>query len=292
MPDEPRPDVRTVRLGLELRHIRLEQNLTLQKAHKLLRRSVSSISRIEKGQVKLPERDLPPILDAYGITEPARREALLALTRCSDRNSWWKRYKGLSSLPQFLELENEATSIRAFETLFIPGLLQTPAYAYALYSSSGVELSEHKLRQLTNIRMKRRQVLTRPDPVVYDMVLTEGAIRQQVGGPMLMLEQLQHLMDTRHMEHVQLRILPFSAGAHQGSGSFTLLGIHNLGRDVVHVDSTGGAAYRDDDESIRRYTLVFESLRSAALSKSDSLALIEQLLSDLRSRGEGSHDKT
>ncbi len=60
MPEEPTPDVRTVRLGLELRNIRLEQNLTLQKAHELLNRSVSSISRIEKCQVKLPNATYRP----------------------------------------------------------------------------------------------------------------------------------------------------------------------------------------------------------------------------------------
>ncbi len=122
-----------------------------------------------------PQRDLPPILDAYGITDPVRRKALLALTRPPSRTTWWKRYKGLSSLPQFLELENEATSIRTFEALFIPGLLQTPAYARTLHASSGGDWSEHRLRQLTNVRMRRQQVLTRPDPVLYDVVLTEGA---------------------------------------------------------------------------------------------------------------------
>jgi hypothetical protein len=198
----------------------------------------------------------------------------------------------LSSLPQFLELENEAASIRAFEALFIPGLLQTPAYAYALHSSAGADLSEHKLRQVTNIRMRRQQVLTRPDPLVYDIVLTEGAIRQQVGGPAVMLEQLHRLMGTEHVEHVRPHILPFSAGAHQGSGSFTILTIPSMSRDVVHVDNTGGAVYRDDDEAIQRYNLVFESLCSAALSKADSLGLIERVLSDLRHRGEESHDKT
>ncbi len=107
-----------------------------------------------------------------------------------------------------------------------------------------------------------------------------------------MVEQLQHLMNAHRMENVQLHVLPFSAGAHQGSGSFMLMTVRNMGRDVVHIDHTGGAAYADDDETIGRYNLVFDSLRSAALSTTDSKALIGQVLSDLRSRDEESRGKT
>ncbi|MFB4312290.1 helix-turn-helix domain-containing protein [Actinomadura sp. GTD37] len=283
MPGEPPPDVRTVRLGLELRHIRLEQNLTLQKAHELLRRSVSSISRIEKGQVKLPERDLPPILDAYGITDPTRRAALLALTRASSKHAWWQNYgKDMAALKDVISLENETTSIRTFESLFIPGLLQTSHYAAALFAANATRLPSHRIQRATKIRMRRQEILHRPDPPAFNAIMLEGALRQMVGGPAVMAEQLHHLATMAELAHIDLRILPFSAGAHPAGSSFTVVFAPTLGGDIVHTDQASGGLFADDARIVQRYIVEFEALRSIALDGDATAALIRRLAADLQ----------
>ena len=282
MSAEPTPDVRTVRLGLELRHIRLEQNLTLQKAHKLLRRSVSSISRIEKGQVRIPERDLPPILDAYGITDPARREALLGLTRRNDAKDWWQSYRDvLVVYPTFISMENEATRIRAFECVFLPGLLQTPEYARAVYRAAQPDRSAFEIKRLADVRMRRQQILDRADPPKLHLIVAEGALRQLVGGRATMRRQLEQLLNASARPAVELQVLPFSAGAHAASGSFNVLSVPTLQGDVVHIDQSAQRGFLDDPQSIRRYNLVFQTLSASALPAADSRALIERLSSEL-----------
>lgn len=283
MPDEPTPDVRTVRLGLELRHIRLEQNLTLQKAHALLNRSVSSISRIEKGQVKLPERDLPPILDAYGITDPTRRAALLALTRAPGKHAWWQNYgKDMAALKDVISMENETTSIRTFESMFIPGLLQTSRYATALFAANASRLPSHRIQRATKIRMRRQAILHRPGPPTFNAIMLEGALRQVVGGSAVMTEQLDHLATMAELDHIDLRILPFSAGAHPAGSSFTIVFAPTLGGDIVHTDQASGGFFADDARIVQRYIVEFEALRSIALDSDASMALIRRLAADLK----------
>ncbi|NEA21935.1 helix-turn-helix domain-containing protein [Actinomadura bangladeshensis] len=285
MPDEPTPDVRTVRLGLELRHIRLEQNLTLQKAHELLNRSVSSVSRIEKGQVKLPERDLPPILDAYGITDPTRRKALQALTRGPSAKDWWQSYRDvLTVYPTFISMENEAARIRAFESIFLPGLLQTAEYAREIFSVGRPERSALEIKRLTDVRIKRQQILRRtPRPDVH-VILAESTLRQCVGGPEVMQRQLQHLVEVLALGRVGLQILPFTAGAHPALGSFNILTVPALGGDIVHIDETSRSRFVDDEAITGRYLDVYERLSIAALPEDDSRRQIEHLAYELQSQ--------
>ncbi|MEV3926564.1 DUF5753 domain-containing protein [Actinomadura coerulea] len=288
MSAEPTPDVRTVRLGLELRHVRLEQNLTLQKAHKLLRRSISSISRIEKGQVRIPERDLPPILDAYGITEPARREALLALTRRNDAKDWWQSYRDvLVVYPTFISMENEATRIRAFECVFLPGLLQTPEYAWEIFTAGVPGRSALETKRLTDVRVKRQQILGRTARPDVHVIVTESTLRQSVGGPEVMRRQLQHLLTEIDGGRVGLQVLPFTAGAHPALGSFNILTVPALGGDIVHIDETNQSRFVDDSAATRRYLDVYERLRAAALSEGDSRKRIEHLVFESQSQAKG-----
>lgn len=282
MPDEPTPDVRTVRLGLELRHIRLEQNLTLQKAHELLNRSVSSISRIEKGQVKLPERDLPPILDAYGITDPTRRKALQALTRGPSAKDWWQSYRDvLTVYPTFISMENEAEKIRVFENMFLPGLLQTPEYARAIYRAGQPDRPDFEIKRLTAVRIRRQQILDRANPPDLHAIIAEGALRQLVGGRTIMKQQLEHLLIANSRPAVEVQVLPFSAGAHAAPGSFNLLSVPALRGDIVHIDQSAQRGFLDDAEAARRYNLVFDMIRAAALPATESRALIEHLSGEL-----------
>ncbi|TDC67309.1 XRE family transcriptional regulator [Actinomadura sp. GC306] len=281
MPEEAVPDVRTVRLGLELRHIRLEQNLTLQKAHELLNRSVSSISRIEKGQARLPERDLPPILDAYGITDPARREALLALTR-TPRESWWQSYRDvLTAYPNFISLENEADRIRAFESTFLPGLLQVPDYAREIFAEGRPERTALEVKRLTDVRIRRQRILDRRPPPDVHAIVAEGALRQAVGGSAVMRRQLRHLIDEVNLNRIQLQILPHAVGAHPALSSFNILTVPSLGGDIVHIDDTIESRFVDDTAAVGGYILVYDRLRAAALTETASRVRIEQLACEL-----------
>jgi transcriptional regulator with XRE-family HTH domain len=272
------PTVRTRRLGLELRRIREEQGFTLQAACARLRRSPSSLSRIETGRVSLPERDLPYMLDAYGIADRRRREALLTLARDATKKGWWQQYDDvLTAYPDLISLENDATLIRAFEAIFLPGLVQTPDYARAVFETTVEGGSRRKVKRLVDVRMTRQRILTRADPPDYHVIIGEAALRQLVGGRQVMHAQYEHLLDMSQLAHVWIRVLPFSAGAHMSINCFTILSVPALGDDVVHVDGVSRAAFIDDAEAVARYNLAFDHLVSSALPEQDSRALIERM---------------
>jgi transcriptional regulator with XRE-family HTH domain len=279
--DSP-PTVRTRRLGLELRRIREEQGYTLQAACMRLRRSASSLSRVETGRVCLPERDVPYILDAYGIIESRRREALITLARDALKKGWWQQYDDvLKAYPDFIGLENDATLIRDFETIFLPGLTQTPAYARALFETPAAGHSARTVKRLVEVRTNRQRILNRVDPPEYHAIIGEAALRQLVGGDDVMRAQYERLLDMMSIAHVTIQVLPFSAGAHVGDCCFTLLRVPALGDDVVHVDAVSSAAFVDDAETVARYSLTFGHLRASALQEQESRALIERIAMEL-----------
>jgi hypothetical protein len=130
--------------------------------------------------------------------------------------------------------------------------------------------------------MTRQHILARPDPPDYHAIIGEAALRQAVGGTAVMRAQRERLLELSQLEHVTIRVLPFSAGAHDGYSCFTLLSVPALGDDVVHVDEISGAAFIDDAETSARYNLAFDRLRSAALPEPESQALIERTATELQ----------
>jgi transcriptional regulator with XRE-family HTH domain len=278
----PEPDIRSRRLGLELRHIREQLGYTIEAAAALLDRSASSLSRIENGRVVLPARDLPYILDTYKITDPVRREALTDLARSVGKKGWWQQYDDVFSVyPDFISFEHDSSQIRTFQPMFLPGLLQLRQYAHELFSAYLVGAPAQRLKRNTDVRVKRQLILDRTEPPEYHAIVGEAALRQLVGGSAVMGPQLRHLQEAATRPHVTLQVLPFAAGAYGSDGGFTLLTIPRFGWQLINVDNTVGPSNRDDAEAINTYNLVFDSLRSAALPQAESIALIEQVAAGL-----------
>jgi Domain of unknown function (DUF5753) len=137
------------------------------------------------GPVSLPERDLPYMLDAYGVTDRRRRETLLTLARDATKKGWWQQYDDvLTVYPDLISLEHDAKVIRAFEMIFLPGLVQTPGYARALFEASAAGHSPRTVKRLVDVRMTRQQILERlprPDPPRLVRLVTKHAPRVVAG---------------------------------------------------------------------------------------------------------------
>jgi transcriptional regulator with XRE-family HTH domain len=281
MRPSPAPSVRFRRIGLELRRLREERGLTLLDAEGLLERSTTSLSRIETGMQAIPARDLEFILIKYGVTDGSFKEAMLELARQGRKKGWWHRYaKTLSrDLMDFLSLEADAKSISTFQTVLIPGLLQTPEYARALIAGTRTEI-----KRAVEVRMARQEVLEgdTPPPRLH-AVIGEAALRQRVGGARVMRAQLRRLVEMSELAHVGVRVIPFEAGAHQGlNGPFTLLEVGERGRlSVVTIETLHGMSYVEHDDDVRRFAGIFDEVAAAALPESDSRALIDRIRSRL-----------
>lgn len=280
MPVSATPSVRFRRIGLELRRLREERRMTIKVASVLLRRSTGSLSRIETGYQAIPPRDLEYMLLKYGIEDGPLKEAMLELAAEGRKRGWWHRYASALSpeVMDFISLEADARSIRTYETVLIPGLLQTPDYARALIQGTPSEI-----KRAVEVRIARQAVLNRPDPPAFQAVINEAALWQQVGGAQVMRAQLGRLIEMSERS-IDIRIIPFKTGAaHHGlQGPFTILEVGTRGRLTVAITETlHGMSYIEQTEDIRYFADVFDGLHGIALPESDSRALIERIRSDL-----------
>jgi transcriptional regulator with XRE-family HTH domain len=277
------PTIRLRRLGIALRTHREAAGLTLDDAARVLMRSPSSLSRIEKGLHHLAARDLEYILAKYGVTDPEVTDRLFEWRRNGRKKGWWQRYATDLSpeMMDFIGLEADATSIELFELILVPGLLQTEAYTRALIETGPFAHDPERVDRLVAIRMRRQELLARPDAPSLWTIVDEATLRRVVGGPATMRAQLRHLMETSELPTVTVQVLPFSAGAYQGmTGAFKILEVGEPGDlRVVTVDSLTHMSYREEADDLRTYTAAFDRLRANALSESESHALIERLLS-------------
>ncbi|WP_242902223.1 helix-turn-helix domain-containing protein [Actinomadura terrae] len=281
MENAQRPTMRSRKLGQRLRAIREERGLTLQQAARVLNRTPSSLSKLETGKRGIRRPALENMLDRYQYTDPEEREALFDLARNGTKQGWWLRYEGKisPSMLDYISLEAEALSIESFQLHLLPGLLQTDAYTRAVIECCFDQGFDPDVDGLTEVRMRRQQILFREKPPRFRAIASEAALRQRFGSREVMKAQLTQLIERSQMPNVTLQLLPFLVGGHGGiNGSFSTLTTRDL--SVVLVENLTTGWYLEEAEDVSRHHLVFDRLREAALSPSDSRALIERILSE------------
>ena len=191
------PTVRRILVGAQLRRLREERGITREDAGYVIRASGSKISRLELGRVSFKERDIADLLKHYGVDDAAQVEALLALARDANRPGWWHDYDDV--LPNWFQtyvgLEESASLIRTFEVQFIPGLLQTEDYARSVTMSGRPDLRPDEIERRVGLRMKRQNILDRPNPPKVWAVIDEAALRRPIGGSKVMRAQLRYLLE-------------------------------------------------------------------------------------------------
>jgi transcriptional regulator with XRE-family HTH domain len=288
------PPVRRRLLGSALRGYREGLGYNLDEAARILECDRSKISRIETGQRGIRPKELRELLTEYGVPA-AEQEALLAVAHRGRETGWWLDYRDVLSAgaQDYVIMEVAATDILIYEANQVPDLLQTADYSRAVAEADARYTSAEQQAHAREVKLNRQRVVLAGRAPGLDIVLTEGALRQTVGEPRVMREQLGLLAavaetgftDGQHDSEVpdgrrsraSLRVLPFAAGAHAaaGSGSMTLLRFAetpDIG--VVHLAALSGGVSLDGREEVARYLRAFAQLRSAALSPSRSAQLI------------------
>jgi len=173
----------------------------------------------------------------------------------------------------WIEIEREATSLRSFEPLIIPGLLQTPEYARTLFAAQRAG-TEDGLEQLVATRMDRQLILSRENPPQLWFLLDEGALHRRVGGAKIMHDQLAHLAEIAHRPKVAVQVVPFAAGAHPGLlGAFVIASFDGAG-DIVYLETAASGQVAETPSVIAEITLTYDTLRSEALPRTASRELI------------------
>ncbi|MET9293200.1 helix-turn-helix transcriptional regulator [Streptomyces sp. NPDC003077] len=291
------PEVRRRKLGEELRRQRTRAGLTSEAAARSAGWHQSKISRIETGRSGAKPADVARLLDVYEVRDERLRALLTALCGgdagddpSASRRVWWYGYRHL--LPpeyrDFITLETQACVARTLETTLVPGLLQTPDYAREVTGAALPGLPREQVDALVEVRVARQEVLRGERPLRLRAVLDEAVLRRQVGTRAVMSAQLRHMLELSRLPHVDIQVLPFSAGVHIGTtGPFVIFSFPLIADlDVVVLDHLTSSLYLERQEDLRAYSEAFDTLRGRALSYEESSVFIAAVAGAHRS-GDG-----
>src|SRR4051794_37339921 len=173
------PTVLRMVLGKRLQDLREKAGLSYEEAGRALDVTHATIRRMERAEVGLKLPYVEKLLITYGITAPEEIGGFLALAREANRPGWWHSFRDV--LPDwfsaFVSLEGEAAIIRAYEPHYVPGLLQTPAYAHAVLRAGLPSAPEPEIERLVDLRIERQALLDRAEsPPLLWVVMDETVL--------------------------------------------------------------------------------------------------------------------
>ncbi|MBA2324582.1 MAG: helix-turn-helix domain-containing protein [Pseudonocardiales bacterium] len=215
------PAVARRRLGAELRRLRIDADIPVEKAAEALECSPSKISRLETGVGVPRTRDVRDLIDLIGGEADQLRDELLGLAEEGRAQAWYHEFSDVldSSLERFIDLESGASEELVFGGAWLPGLLQTPEYAEALFRAFDPDMSDDDVRRYVDLRMGRKGVLTRRrGPLRLTAIVDESVLLRAVGDPGVMRGQLGSLRAMAQEPpagNVEVRLFPFAAGVHE-----------------------------------------------------------------------------
>lgn len=273
------------RLARILRSLREGAGLTIEQVAKELELSPSTISRMETAQVGVRPRDVKALLELYEVTA-VRHAELLELARKSRQQPWWYEYREIPAA-SVVGYEFDASSVRQYVTMVLPGLFQTREYAAEVLRSIRPDAPAREIEQRLELRMHRQELLTQEGAPDLWIILDEATLHRPIGGPAVMRTQLQRLIEVSALPKITLQVLPFSAGPHAGlDGDFTIYSFSDpADPDLVFIENSGGDLYLEDADRIERYRLIFSHLQTAALNTVESVRALTDVQQDLAERG-------
>jgi len=279
------PTVRRILLGTQLRRLREARGITREDAGYRIRASESKISRMELGRVGFKERDVVDLLALYGVEDETERTALVTLAREANAAGWWHQYADV--LPDWFQtyvgLEEAASVLRVYEVQFVPGLLQTPAYARAIMTRGWPGAAAEDIERRVSMRITRQELLTKQGGPRLWAVVDEAALRRPVGSPEVFRSQLEHLIEVTQNVRITLQVTPFRSGGHAAeAGAFTIMRFPEEDLpDVVYLEQLTSALYLDKREDVERYSEVMERLSVESEPPERTADILREMLADL-----------
>lgn len=279
------PTVLRIVLGAQLRRLRTQRGISLERAAAAIRASHAKVSRLELGRVGFKERDITDLLTLYGVTDPEDRAAILRLAEKANGPGWWHKYDEV--LPPwfriYVGLEEAASLIRTYEIQFVPGLLQSRAYARAVIMLGHAAATPEEIERRIELRQARQQrTISAENPKLW-VVLDEAVLRRPLGGREVMREQVAHLLELTEHPNITLQVLPFDHGGHAAAGGpFSILRFSEAELpDVVYLEQLTSALYLDKVEDTEHYMKVMDRVCMDAMSVATTRRFLNMIYRDL-----------
>ncbi|MFG2730250.1 helix-turn-helix domain-containing protein [Streptomyces canus] len=273
------PTVLRMILGRRLQERRQGAGASLEDAARALRVTSLTIRRLEKAEVALKPLYVEKLLETYGADQQEIDEFVVLAERANEPG-WWHTYRDV--LPNwfsaYVSLEAGARTLRAYEPHYVTGLLQTHAYARGVLRGGFPNEADEDLGRRVDLRLRRQSLLERPDAPTLWVVLEEAVLHRVVGGPEVMREQIERLLEVSELEHVSVDVVPFTAGAHVGAcAPFTYFRFEEPELpDIVYTEVLSGAMYLDQRSDVSAH-LEAHNRMSLLTSDADSKALLHRM---------------
>ncbi len=215
------------------------------------------------------------VLGALGVVGE-RKQRILTLAKGASKPGWITYGPSGMQLTAVIECEKAAKSIVEWSPTVIPGLLQTPGYARAMFTAYGgtAEEADRKVA----LRMKRAEMLGADR--TFEAIIGEAALHNRIGTPTTMFDQLHSLIE-KSTRSVTVRVVPAACGWHPGlAGPFLLYSLTD-GTSVVYLEHLSCGAFVLDGHDVGVYRAALKTLRALAMSETDSKALIGRLADEM-----------
>ncbi|MGH3888122.1 MAG: helix-turn-helix domain-containing protein [Pseudonocardiaceae bacterium] len=274
-------------IALELRRLREAVGFKREQVAERLRCVVSHVSHLETMRNLPKGPELEVLLNFYGAGE--RIAAFLDLVDAARKGrDWWIPFKGAAPewFDLYLAMESSAVQIDSYDSMIVPGLFQTPAYAKAVIRAGEPELADAEFARRVELRMARQDVLTRqPDPPIVWSVLDESVLRRPAGEPQVLVEQLEHLVKLLDLPMVTIQVLPLEVGVHAGiEGTFMILTFPpELEGDpgIAYTEARTKATYHEDRAEIMTYRNTLRRIQIQARTPEETRSLLVRRIEEL-----------
>ncbi|MBO8198713.1 helix-turn-helix domain-containing protein [Streptomyces smyrnaeus] len=274
--------MRSRRLGSTLRRLREAARLDQQQAAEYIAGSKAKISRIESGQVAARPGDVRLLLELYGVQEAEVRRHLEQLARDANKRGWWLDYRVSPELSDYISLEHDATFVRTWQTVLIPGLLQTAEYTRALVEGNPSVTDSGVVEQVVKMRQERRRRFEESG-ARYSAVVWEPALSDPMPSREVHKQQLADLLEAIARPNVTFQVLPAAEwAAARSAPTFVMLSFDGeWAPSAVGQETHRNVAITEDEAEIAAYAHSFDQLRSVALNPTESREFIADTLDAL-----------
>jgi transcriptional regulator with XRE-family HTH domain len=262
--------------------VRNERGITQRELAARLGKGAGTIGRYESGERTPSLAVVTEILDVLDVTGP-QREELLAMAHGSGEPRWLAvtMPEQRAMLSALVDAEDSATVITDVSPLLIPGLLQTSDYIRAIMAG-GDEVPESERALRVNVRIGRRDLITREHPAQLNILLGEAALRQVIGSPTVMIKQLHYLLEMAEYPNVDLRVVDYRSGWHPAlEGPFMV--IEGGDGPVAHIENRISGLFLHQKVDVDFYRRAVDLVREIAMSPAQSAELIAKVIKESES---------
>ncbi|MFH8770276.1 helix-turn-helix domain-containing protein [Streptomyces sp. NPDC017958] len=265
--NEPEPSDSLKAFGAAHKAFRRRAGYTQEQYAPLVRYQPGTVASIEQGR-RFPPRVFveraEEVLDAFGVLQGVYKHA----TREKGLASWFR---------QWAELEKQAISLYTWENRFVPGLLQTEAYARTLFSERIPMFSDSEIEAQVSARLERQSLIKDRPNALFSFIVEEHVLRRLTGGADVMREQIEHILEATKPRNVEFQVMPMSRGFHAGlNGPIRLLETPE-NEWFAYAEGQENSQFIVKPNTISVLHMRYAKLRSQALPPEDTRSLLERM---------------